>query len=165
MRQVRLNALVVISAALLLSAVAALTLHSQNDYGVTPARDGVIDGMATVNGSVTLNVTITGQTAQPSDPKLSTGVAKPSDIMTFSDDKTRILAGMPVSLVIEKSGAVWTPYIGVVESIVDGRRCVVKVDTEALKKTWRDPSDGNLVHKAGDYLHEGAKVSIMAASN
>jgi len=124
-------------------------------------RSGTVEQLDTVKGVITLKVVLAGEQAQPSDPDLSTGVPEPSQIMALTGGRTQVRLGMPVSLMVEKSGAVWCPYIGTVKSIADGTHCVVEVDRTALAKTWQDPSDQNQLHRAGEYLVVGASVLVM----
>lgn len=149
-----------LSLAVLALALSPLGWRAQ-DYA--SSRSGVIDSMANVEGVVTLNVTIQGELAQPSDSELSTGTADSSEVTTFTNGKTQVLVGMPVALAIVSQGGSWSPVIGTVDSIVDATHCVVRVDSGSLEQTWQDPSDGTL-HKAGDYLQQGASVSIMGVT-
>jgi len=147
---------------LLLGASLLPALWAQSHFG--DRRSGNVEAVETVKGVLTLKVTLAPEQAQPADPELSTGVPDPSQIMSLTGGRTQVRAGMAVSLVIEQSGAVWTPYIGRVKSIADNTRCVVEVDPAALGKTWQDPSDQNKVHRAGDYLVVGATVLVMGTS-
>ncbi len=152
----------------LLSAVvlaAALSPRSPRAQDYTGTRTGTIDSISKVEGTITLNVTLQGELAQPSNPELSTGVADPSEVTSFTDGKTQVLAGMPVALVIVSQGGSWTPTIGTVDSVVDPRHVVVRVDASALERTWQDPADASNTHKAGEYLQEGASVSIAGVTN
>jgi hypothetical protein len=128
------------------------------DYAST--RSGTVDGIARVEGEITLNVTIEAEQSQPSDPELSTGTPDDSEVTSFTTGSTQVVAGMPVSLVITRDGATFSPVIGSVESVVDATHCVVRVDPAALEQTWQDPSDANNVHKVGEYLSQGAAISL-----
>ena len=131
----------------------------------SPQRQGVIDSIDRSQGKIYLNVTLGAENAQPSDPRLSTGVADPSQVTSYTDGKTTVLVGSPVRLLITGQNASFSPAIGVVDQIIDKHHCVVSVDLQLLERTWQDPADGNKVHKVGEYLKDGAAVAIYGVTN
>ena len=82
----------------------------------------------------------------------------------LSTTKTTVVPGMPVKLFIVDSGGVFSPTIGVVDSVPDATHCIVKVNPASLNETWQDPSDDNHPHKAGEYLKVGAQVSVWGVT-
>lgn len=161
MNKKRTVSLIALSFAVL-GMAAALGVGAQ-DY--VSSRSGIIDTIAKVKGVITLSVTIEDELAQPSNPQLSTGVPDPSKVTSFTNGSTRVVTGMPVALVIVSRGATFTPVIGAVESVVDAGHCLVRVDSAALEKTWQDPADPGTPRKVGEYLKEGAAVSIVGVTN
>lgn len=127
-------------------------------------RMGTIDRIVQKEGGLYLEVTIEPVLAQPSNPQLSTGVPSPSQTKTLSNPTTEAVPGMPVRLIIERSGAMFRPAIGTVQSMSDSSHCLVKVTPGALDQTIQDPSEGNAVHKIGDYLKTGATVAIWGVT-
>ena len=154
--------LFVLTAAVVLGGLVTLLPFRAED---SPQRQGVIDSIDRPEGKIYLNVTLVAENAQPSDPRLSTGVADPSKVTSYTDGKTKILVGSPVRLIITRQNAVFSPAIGVVDQVMDAQHCVIKVDQQLLEKLWQDPADGNSNHQVGDYLKAGATVAIYGVTN
>jgi hypothetical protein len=135
---------------------------------VAQEMDAVKGTIASIDrrGTVTyLQVTLASPSAQPTNPNLS--VPKPDASVTtdLSTTKITVVPGMPVKLFITSSGGVFSPTVGVVESVPDATHCIVKVDPASLDETWQDPSDSNHLHKAGEYLKVGAQVSVWGVTS
>ncbi len=156
----RLSATFSLAALALAAALAPCALAQEGPI----TRMGTIDRIVQKEGGLYLEVAIEGTLAQPSNPELSTGVPDPSQIKTLSSPTTDVVPGMPVRLIIERSGAMFRPEIGSVESMIGASRCIVKVAPGALDQTIQDPSKGNAVHKIGDYLKIGARVAIWGVT-
>ncbi len=133
--------------------------------GVLATRQGTIESISVLEGVTFLEVSIRSSFSQPSDPELSTGTSDASEIVNPARSMSSMLLGMPVRLIIQRSGAIFTPVVGTVDSVTDRGHCLVKVDATALEQTWKDPSDGNRVHKAGEYLKTGAVVSVTVVAS
>ena len=135
-------------------------------WGEDPAtRVGTIDQVTRGDSGISLDVTLQGETAQPLNPQLSTGVPKPSDVRYPGATKAvQVAAGMPVKLVVVRQGAVFRFAIGTVDSVADKTHCHVKVDPGSLSQTFQDPADGNNIHSLGEYLKAGAYVAIWGVT-
>ena len=135
--------------------------------GEDPAtRVGSIDQVTRSDSGVFLEVTVQGETAQPLNSQLSTGVPDPSQVMDpGASPAVQVAAGSPVKLVIVRQGAVFRFTIGAVDSVLDKAHCTVRVDPESLNQTFQDPMDDNNTHKIGEFLKAGAYVAIWGVTS
>ena len=140
-----------------------LTLGAWGDDPAT--RVGTIDQVTRGDNGIFLDITVQGETAQPLNSQLSTGVPDPSQVMDpGATPAVQAAVGSPVKLVIVRQGAVFRFSIGAVDSVIDKRHCTVKVDPGSLSQTFQDPTDDNNVHKIGEFLKAGAYVAIVGVT-
>jgi hypothetical protein len=135
-------------------------------WGEDPAtRVGTIDQVTRRDNGIFLAITVQGETAQPLNSQLSTGVPDPSQVMDpGATPAVQVAVGSPVKLVIVRQGAVFRFSIGTVDSVMDKAHCTVRVDSESLNQTFQDPIDDNNVHKIGEFLKAGAFVAIWGVT-
>ena len=135
--------------------------------GEDPAtRVGSIDQVTRGDSGIFLDVTVQGETAQPLNSQLSTGVADPSRVMDpGATPAVQVAVGSPVKLVIVRQGAVFRFSIGTVDSVMDKAHCTVRVDPGSLNQTFQDPMDDNNIHKIGEFLKAGAFVAIWGVTS
>ncbi len=134
--------------------------------GEDPAtRVGTIDQVTRRDSGVFLDVTVQGETAQPLNSQLSTGVPDPSRVLDpGASPAVQVAVGSPVKLVIVRQGAVFRFSIGTVDAVMDKAHCTVRVDPESLNQTFQDPTDNNNAHKIGEFLKAGAYVAIWGVT-
>jgi hypothetical protein len=151
---------------ILVSAAVSLGFASAFLAADPPTRMGTVDRISKTDSATTLYVSIQGELDQPADPKLATGTADPSQIMTpgGTTPSDKLAVGMPVKLVIVRQGAVFRYTIGTVDAVTDSLHCKVKVDRASLDRTFQDPTDDNKLHKIGEFLVEGASVAVWGIS-
>lgn len=134
--------------------------------GEDPAtRVGTVDQVNKGDSGIFLDVTVQGETAQPLNSQLSTGVPNPSQVMDpGATPAVQVAVGCPVKLVIVRQGAVFRFSIGTVDSVLDKAHCTVRVDPGSLSQTFQDPTDNNNVHNIGEFLKAGAYVAIWGVT-
>jgi hypothetical protein len=135
-------------------------------WGEDPAtRVGTIDQVTRRDNGIFLAITVQGETAQPLNSQLSTGVPDPSQVMDpGATPAVQVAVGSPVKLVIVRQGAVFRFSIGTVDSLMDKAHCTVSVDPGSLNQTFQDPTDDNNVHSIGEFLKAGAFVAIWGVT-